>query len=284
MAIVRYLRYGQNFSNEYKTYAMNVVPASEAWIGCPLDPIGILFDTLAEASLTPDSKSFDAYYALVGFDKRIDNSIFSRNALVEVFSMYNEMNVLLEKDGNLTSNIDTETNEKPKYQHVLVSGTKYHWDTYLNSALYVALVGLSQLRCSPNNVGQRDRTFRQEERIIRKLLDIKLDTILIDTLKMHALHLIQNGLLSDAVTSPNKSSHIPNDIIQIPGLVRYMFGALLPTDSELAYNIGLRSLRYKILVGFTFKFTFFRFLDFFRLKMTVKENMTSYPDLNLVFT
>lgn len=259
---------------------MDVVPSTEAWIGCPLDPIGILFDTLAEASLTPDSKSFDAYYALVGFDKRIDNSIFSRNALVDVFAKYSETNTLLETD--LTTNIDTETNDKPKYQHVLVPGAIYHSDTYLNSALYIALVGLSQFRCSPNNVGQRDRTFRQEERIIRKLLDIKLDAILISTLQMHALHLINNGLLSDFVTGPNKNPHIPNDIIQIPGLVRYMFGALLSTDSELAYNIGLRSLRYEILFVFIFKHLLFS-LDFFHLKMTDKLNMTSYPDLNLVF-
>lgn len=35
---------------------------SEGWIGHPLDPIGALFDTLAESSLVPETKSFDHYY------------------------------------------------------------------------------------------------------------------------------------------------------------------------------------------------------------------------------
>lgn len=35
---------------------------SEGWIGHPLDPVGALFDTLAESSLIPETKSFDQYY------------------------------------------------------------------------------------------------------------------------------------------------------------------------------------------------------------------------------
>lgn len=35
---------------------------SEGWIGHPLDPVGALFDTLAESSLVPETKSFDQYY------------------------------------------------------------------------------------------------------------------------------------------------------------------------------------------------------------------------------
>lgn len=40
-----------------------LVPSSaEGWIGHPLDPIGCLFDTLAEASLVPDDQNRNQYY------------------------------------------------------------------------------------------------------------------------------------------------------------------------------------------------------------------------------
>jgi hypothetical protein len=39
-----------------------VPSATEGWIGHPLDPIGCLFDTLAEASLMPDDQSRIQYY------------------------------------------------------------------------------------------------------------------------------------------------------------------------------------------------------------------------------
>lgn len=37
---------------------------TEGWIGHPLDPIGSLFDTLAEASLVAETKSMDHFYGM----------------------------------------------------------------------------------------------------------------------------------------------------------------------------------------------------------------------------
>jgi len=42
--------------------ATQVPSAAEGWIGHPLDPIGCLFDTLAEASLIPDDQNRNQYY------------------------------------------------------------------------------------------------------------------------------------------------------------------------------------------------------------------------------
>ncbi|KPM04886.1 zinc finger SWIM domain-containing protein 5-like protein [Sarcoptes scabiei] len=246
MAIVRWFRHQQSMLQQKQLRFFDVVPSSDSWIGNPLDPIGILFDTLAEASLTSDSKSFDAYYALIGWDKKIDLGLFTRNLLVDVFICYNENNMFIDK--NSQSSVDNNSNDsgadKPRYQHIRVPGSKEEWDTYLNAALYIAVQGLSQHRRSPDIESQRDRTYRQEERLIRKLLDIKLDPLLIKTLKKQAFYLIEYGLLSDLVTGEHKLSTIPMDIVQIPGLVRYMFGALLVTNPDLAYEIGLRSLRF----------------------------------------
>nr|XP_046914937.1 zinc finger SWIM domain-containing protein 4-like isoform X1 [Dermatophagoides farinae] len=247
MAIVRLFRHRQHIQEQENIGLIHVVPSSDSWIGNPLDPIEILFDTLAEASVTSDSRSYDAHYALIGYDKKIDMGIFSRNVLVDMFVMYNEVNGLVDKDGNMASNVNDNNdinNEKLKFNHVKVPGSSQYWDTYLNAAVYIALVGLSQLRRSPDLESQRDRSYRQEERLIRKLLDIKLDSILISTIQKQARYLIEYGILSDMVTGEHRQLFVPSDVVQIPGLVRYMFGALLPTFPDLSYDIGLRSLRF----------------------------------------
>lgn len=38
------------------TYTAAVPPVTDGWVGHPLDPIGCLFDTLAEASIVPDDQ------------------------------------------------------------------------------------------------------------------------------------------------------------------------------------------------------------------------------------
>ena len=276
MAIVRLFRHRQHIQEQENIGLIHVVPSSDSWIGNPLDPIEILFDTLAEASVTSDSRSYDAHYALIGYDKKIDMGIFSRNVLVDMFVMYNEVNGLVDKDGNMASNVNDNNdinNEKLKFNHVKVPGSSQYWDTYLNAAVYIALVGLSQLRRSPDLESQRDRSYRQEERLIRKLLDIKLDSILISTIQKQARYLIEYGILSDMVTGEHRQLFVPSDVVQIPGLVRYMFGALLPTFPDLSYDIGLRSLRYVVEI-FNLQISIlilFLCLDFLHSKMNINH-------------
>lgn len=280
MAIVRLFRHRQHIQEQENIGLIHVVQSSDSWIGNPLDPIGILFDTLAEASVTSDSRSYDAHYALIGYDKKIDMGIFSRNVLVDVFVMYNEVNGLVDKDGNMASNVNDNNdsnNEKLKFNHVKVPGSTQYWDTYLNAAVYIALVGLSQIRRSPDLESQRDRSYRQEERLIRKLLDIKLDSFLISTVQKKARYLIEYGILSDMVTGEHRQLFVPSDIVQIPGLVRYMFGALLPTHPDLSYDIGLRSLRYVVEIlccrknEQKFHSQNFLYLDFSHSKMNINR-------------
>ncbi|KAI2809414.1 Zinc finger SWIM domain-containing protein 6 [Blomia tropicalis] len=243
MAIVRYLKHcqyqkQQQFS-KHKTFCeFEYVHSSESWIGNPINPLEIIFDTLAEASLTPDSKSIDTCYALVGYDKKFDfnnPSQMLRNLLIELFQQYNEVNRLITEDS---------AQERPRYRHVQVAGSLHRSDTYLGAAVTVALIGLSQHRRSPDLDSQRDRTLRQEMRLIRKLLDIKYDSTLLTILQQQAGLLLEIGLLSDLVVMDYSTKHVPFDIAQIPGLVRFLFGALFTTDSNLAYDIGLRSLRF----------------------------------------
>ena len=79
VAIVRTLKHGQlqsqqrweeqqsqllvHCTNSAVARNASLVPsAAEGWIGHPLDPIGCLFDTLAEASLLPDDQNRSQYY------------------------------------------------------------------------------------------------------------------------------------------------------------------------------------------------------------------------------
>ena len=96
-----------------------LVPSAAAgWIGHPLDPIGCLFDTLAEASLVPDDQNQRGggggnqyYYDPIGL------------------------------------NVDGEQNAAatpPRYQHVGVSGSRDRNESYLTLATEAALIGLGQ--------------------------------------------------------------------------------------------------------------------------------------------
>lgn len=312
MAIVRYLTHAQALKQKQylrKGYCdFEHAPPSESWIGSPLDPVGVLFDTLAEASLAPDSKSLEACYALVGYDKKMEagggggggggglnlgafygggghggnggnngnsSSQSCRTLLAELFAGYTELNVSLvelqqqqqNRAGNLqhppsppeasnssdsTSSSSTSLPDRPKYRHVVVPGAVAMTDTYLSAALTVAIIGLGQHRRAPDLDSQRDKTYRQEARLLRKLLDIRLDPTLVGVLTRQASLLLQIGLLSEVAvgeyctsgSNSNSKSAVPFDIAQIPGLVRYLFGALVAAKEQgLAYDIGLRSLR-----------------------------------------
>lgn len=245
MAVVRYLKHVQKknlLEYDSKPYAwkFEVKHAFDSWLGNPIDPIGVIFDTLADASLTSDSNSIDSIYALVGYDKKMD----TKNILIELFNNYNEFNVR-NSTGNairIDFNVE-ESNDLPKYRHVKVAGSNDVNDTYLAAAMSVAIMGLSQERCSPDLESQRDKAFRQEERLLRKLLDIKIDPILLKVLRDQCLFLIKVGLLCDNVNIEYSTRIVPENIAQIPGLARYLFGALLSTDPQLSYEIGIRSLK-----------------------------------------
>lgn len=90
------------------------VPTNQqGWVGHQLDPIGCLFDTLAEASTISD-------------DQRPRTPSY-----LDLVSM--------EQPSNL----------RPRYQHVSVVGSRDRSETYLTLAFEVALIGLGQQRLMP---------------------------------------------------------------------------------------------------------------------------------------
>ncbi|XP_024082029.1 zinc finger SWIM domain-containing protein 5-like [Cimex lectularius] len=131
---------------------------SEGWIGHPLDPIGCLFDTLAEASLVHDDQvpRTPSYFDPTGAD-------------------------------------DTSLSVPPKYHHVAVVGSRDRSETYLSLAVEVALIGLGQQRIMPPGLYAQEKACKQEDRLISKLQEMELDNGLVAVLRRQAIVLLEGG-------------------------------------------------------------------------------------------
>ncbi|KAJ1524459.1 hypothetical protein ONE63_010956 [Megalurothrips usitatus] len=131
---------------------------TEGWVGHPLDPIGCLFDTLAEASLVPDDHMprLPTYFDSVGVEEP-------------------------------TSSVP------PRYHHVPVVGSRDRSETYLTLAVDVALIGLGQQRIMPAGLYAQEKACKQEDRLIAKLQEMELDSALVAVLRRQAIVLLEGG-------------------------------------------------------------------------------------------
>ncbi|KAF6216446.1 hypothetical protein GE061_000788 [Apolygus lucorum] len=131
---------------------------ADSWIGHPFDPIGCLFDNLAEASLVHDDQSPRApsYFDPVGCEETISNV-------------------------------------PPKYQHVPVVGSRDRSETYLTLAVEGALIGLGQQRIMPPGLYAQEKACKQEDRLIAKLQEMEMDNCLIAVLRRQAIVLLEGG-------------------------------------------------------------------------------------------
>ncbi|XP_044736149.1 zinc finger SWIM domain-containing protein 4-like isoform X2 [Chrysoperla carnea] len=136
----------------------SVPPVTDGWVGHPLDPIGCLFDTLAEASIVPDDQipRTVSYFDPVGLD-------------------------------------ETHSNFLPRYQHVSVVGSRDRSETYLTLAFEVALIGLGQQRIMPVGLYAQEKACKQEDRLIAKLQEMELDNCLVAVLRRQAIVLLEGG-------------------------------------------------------------------------------------------
>ncbi|XP_074640824.1 zinc finger SWIM domain-containing protein 5-like [Tubulanus polymorphus] len=131
---------------------------TEGWIGHPLDPIGCLFDTLAEASLLHADCS----------EPQTTNE-------------------------NPSTSNNSNTATPPKYEHVQIPGCRDRDESYLTLALEVALIGLGQQRLMPSGLYAQEKELKQEEKLINRLHEIEMDTTLIAVLRKQAVLLIEGG-------------------------------------------------------------------------------------------
>lgn len=170
---------------------------SEGWVGNPLDSISTLFDTLAEASLTQDSKSLESCYGMFLNEfnahslPNLPSSLPLEVAIPPFIAEYNESIY-----SNGITNHQRTTNSqksKPKYYPRVVDGSHSKNETYISLALEAALIGLGQQRLMPNGEYQQEKLIRQEERLIYKLSDIEFDHKLINVLREQVMLLLEGG-------------------------------------------------------------------------------------------
>lgn len=231
---------------------------TDGWIGNALDPIATLFDTLAEASLTPDSKPLDAFYGAL-YDQASQTSPTAAAAQAAAAAAPangataaaaaaaagggNQASAApLNASLLIDDAVANASREKPKYHHVIVpgsaSGGHRSCESYLSLALEAALIGLGQQRLMPNGHYAQDKAIKQENSLIIKLQDIELDSYLIDNVLRKQAHCLLEGgpysALGWAIHAETTPMHT---------YAKYLFNAILPYDADLALKVGIRAMR-----------------------------------------
>ena len=217
----------------------------EGWIGNPLDPIGSLFDTLAEACLTPDSKPLDAFYgSLVEAAQSTNNGEPNgNNNNGPTVGPANPSGAIINNSLLIDASIGSSSSsslprEKPKYHHVNAYGTRDKSEGFLCLAVEAALVGLGQQRLMPPGAYAQHKASQQEEILIRKLADIELDPVLVTVLRKQAMMLLEGGPFSGLGCGIHAES------MPMHNFAKFLFNALLMYDPDMSYNVGLRAMRY----------------------------------------
>lgn len=204
---------------------------TEGWIGNPLDPIGSLFDTLAEASLTPDSKPLEHYYPTFLVDSS-QSSVNNSSMSTGVHS---------QEEASFLNPLHPISNHvKPRYIQVPVSGPCEQGESYLALAVEAALIGLGQQRLMPSGTHAQEKATRQETSLITKLQDIELDSHIVSVLRKQGRLLLEGGPFSGLGLGIHPES------VPMHNFARYLFNSLLRHDPELAFSIGLRAMRYVV--------------------------------------
>ncbi|GLV40163.1 Dorado [Carabus blaptoides fortunei] len=188
------------------------VATTDGWVGHPLDPIGCLFDTLADASIVPDDQ---------------------RPRTPTYFGVLFPLDLIgLEEQHN---------NIRPRYHHVPVVGSRDRSETYLTLAFEVALIGLGQQRIMPVGLYAQEKACKQEDRLIAKLQEIDLDNSLVAVLRRQAIVLLEGGPTSGLGLGIHPES------IPMHTFARFLFLSLLNYYPDLAYEVGLRAMRLPVL-------------------------------------
>lgn len=125
-------------------------------------------------------------------------------------------------------------------------GTRDRSETYLSLAVEVALIGLGQQRKMPTGLYAQEKACKQEDRLIAKLQEIELDNILVSVLRRQAIVLLEGGPTSGLGLGIHPES------IPMHTFARFLFLALLNYYPDLAYEVGLRAMRYVIFFFFLF--------------------------------
>ncbi|XP_043362876.1 zinc finger SWIM domain-containing protein 4 isoform X3 [Dermochelys coriacea] len=131
--------------------------------------------------------------------------------------------------------------KKVLYQHVPIPSSPGSGASYLVLALEVALAGLGQQRAMPEGLYAQDKVVRSEEQLIALLDEMEPDERLVQVLRKQAALLLEGGPFSGF------GEVVFRESVPMHTFARYLFTALLPHDTDLAYRLALRAMRLPVL-------------------------------------
>jgi len=88
----------------------------------------------------------------------------------------------------------------------------------------------------------QEKACKQEDRLIAKLQELDMDTNLVGVLRRQAIVLLDGGPTSGLGLGVHRDS------IPMHTFARFLFVALLDYYPDLAYEVGLRAMRYVVFV------------------------------------
>lgn len=86
----------------------------------------------------------------------------------------------------------------------------------------------------------QEKAYKQEDRLIAKLQELEMDSNLVGVLRRQAIVLLDGGPTSGLGLGVHRDS------IPMHTFARFLFVALLDYYPDLAYDVGLRAMRYVI--------------------------------------
>jgi hypothetical protein len=183
----------------------------EGWMGHALNPIGCLFNTLVETCVLPGDKG----------------------------KLVHHLDLSVGDETTSSSPPAGSSSTVVRYHHVPLEGSRH--ESYLSLAMEAALVAMGQQRVMPPGLYAQEKSVKQEEKLLTKLQELELDSTLVGVL----VH--QATIQMDMGPTSGLGHAIHPESIPMQTYAKYLFHALLPYDSELAFKAGLRAMRLPIL-------------------------------------
>uniref|UniRef100_A0A182IND7 ZSWIM4-8 C-terminal domain-containing protein n=1 Tax=Anopheles atroparvus TaxID=41427 RepID=A0A182IND7_ANOAO len=200
-------------------------------IGCevefPLDAIACIFDCLTEASLIPEAVT-------VQMNEMSRMAYDAGNGSVGAGGAGGSAN------GNAAAPEDVNI-IAPKYRHLPIADSSDRQETYLTLAFEAAILALSKQRIMPHGLYAQHVICKQQDQLIQRLRSIDLDTMLVSVLRTLSLQLLNGGPTSGL------GEMIHPESVPMHTLARFLFASLLNQYPDLAFEIGLRAMRFPIL-------------------------------------
>ncbi|KRX95681.1 Zinc finger SWIM domain-containing protein [Trichinella pseudospiralis] len=122
-------------------------------------------------------------------------------------------------------------------------------NVYTKCALEAALIALSQRRRTPPCLYAQQKAIKQEECLVQKLKGMTFDDTLFETMKIQAELILkspsQYPMEEKATCTSNDEHERPFTFYSsVHSLASFLFQVFLPTETELAYSIGLKAIQW----------------------------------------